>query len=66
MISDLDFADDIALLCDYLSAAQELLLRVETECRKVGGPVFSTKGLYKIQINMNGHSNKHSDKVHWI
>ena len=35
-ITDLDFADDICLLCDQISQAQELLTRVETECGKVG------------------------------
>ena len=35
MLTDLDLADDIALLSDRLVQAQELLSRVETEC-KVG------------------------------
>ena len=35
-ISDLDFADDIALLSDDMPAAQELLTRVEAECSKTG------------------------------
>ena len=35
-IADLDFADDIALLSDAIEKAQELLLRVETECNRVG------------------------------
>ena len=33
---NLDFADDIALLSDEIEQAQELLLRVEKECKKVG------------------------------
>ena len=36
VLADLDFADDIALLSDAIKQAQELLLRVETECNKVG------------------------------
>lgn len=36
VLADLDFADDIALLSDDIKNAQELLLRVETECGKVG------------------------------
>lgn len=36
MITDLDFADDIALLSDEISQAQELLLRVESACKKTG------------------------------
>ena len=52
VLSDLDFADDIALLSDAIAQAQELLSRVETECKKVGlglnGP--KTKALtYNIQ-----------------
>jgi len=35
-IIDLDFADDISLLSDQIQQAQQLLLRVETECNKVG------------------------------
>ena len=35
-ISDLDFADDIALLSNDLSIAQELLARVEAECGRTG------------------------------
>ena len=35
-LSDLDFADDIALLSDNIIEAQELLSRVESECEKVG------------------------------
>ena len=36
VLADLDFADDIALLSDEIEQAQELLLRVERECKKVG------------------------------
>lgn len=36
VLADLDFADDIALLSDAIQEAQQLLLRVEGECKKVG------------------------------
>ena len=36
VLTDLDFADDIALLSNTVSQARELLLRVESECKKVG------------------------------
>ena len=53
VLADLDFADDIALLSDAIEQAQELLLRVEKECKKVGlglnGP--KTKYLaYNIEV----------------
>ena len=35
-ITDLDFADDIALLSDEIQQAQELLTRIETSAAKVG------------------------------
>jgi len=35
-LTDLDFADNIALLSDENEQAQELLLKVEKECKKVG------------------------------
>ena len=35
-ITDLDFADDIALLSDDIEKARQLLRNVETECLKVG------------------------------
>ena len=35
-MADLDFADDIALLSDAIDQAQQLLLKVESECKKVG------------------------------
>ena len=34
--TDFDFADDIALVSNLVDQAQELLHRVESECRKVG------------------------------
>ena len=36
MITDLDFADDIALISNLIQQARELLLAVERECKKVG------------------------------
>ena len=36
MITDLDFADDIALISDLIEEAKELLLAVEKECKEVG------------------------------
>ena len=35
-ITDLDFADDIALLSEEIQKAQELLIRVENEAAKIG------------------------------
>ena len=36
VLADLDYADDISLMSDRVEQAQELLIRVETECAKVG------------------------------
>ena len=36
VMADLDFADDISLLSDAIEEAQELLSRVEKECKNVG------------------------------
>ena len=36
VITDLDFADDLALLTEEIAQAQEVLSRLETEARKVG------------------------------
>ena len=35
-MTDTDFADDIALISEQISQAQEMLNRVETETRKIG------------------------------
>ena len=35
-LTDLDFADDICLLCNQIQQARKLLSRVEKECDKVG------------------------------
>ena len=47
VITDLDFADDISLHSVEIEQAQELLLRLEKECNKVGLGinVTKTKGL---------------------
>ena len=42
-ITDLDFADDICLLSNQIEQAQQLLLRIETECGKVGLGLNSRK-----------------------
>ena len=42
-LSDLDFADDIALLSDSLADAQAMLNRVEQSCQAVGLHLNSTK-----------------------
>ena len=36
VVTDLDFADDIALVSDTASKAQQLLRAVECECNKIG------------------------------
>ena len=36
MITDLDYADDIALVSDAAEKGRDLLLAVEMECRKIG------------------------------
>ena len=42
-ITDLDFADDIALLSDTVAQAQEMLVAVEAECKRVGLMLNSKK-----------------------
>ena len=42
-ITDLDFADDIALISDLVSEAQQLLLAVEKECNEVGLKINAPK-----------------------
>ena len=54
VLADLDFADDIALLSDAVQQAQELLLRVETECSKVGLGLNGPKTKY-LTYNIDGH-----------
>ena len=54
VVADLDFADDIALLADAIQQAQELLLRVETECNKVGLGLNGPKTKY-LAYNIDEH-----------
>ena len=44
--TDLDFADDIALLSEEVQQAQELLIRIETSVAKVGLKMNSGKTKY--------------------
>ena len=46
MQTDLDFADDIALISDHIEEAKELLLSVERECKKVGLGINADKTKY--------------------
>ena len=46
VITDLDFADDIALLSNEIKEAQELLSRVERECAAVGLGINAKKTKY--------------------
>ena len=54
-LSDLDFADDIALLSDNIIEAQELLSRVESECEKVGLHLNAKKTEYMV-YNIGDHA----------
>ena len=36
IITDTDFADDIALISEHISQAQEMIIRVETETGRIG------------------------------
>ena len=56
VITDLDFADDIALLSSEIEEAQELLNRVERECAVVGLGINAKKTKYITQ-------NSRGDKV---
>jgi hypothetical protein len=53
-LTDLDFADDICLLCNQIHQAQELLSRVETECGKVGLGL-NAKKTEVMTYNISGH-----------
>ena len=48
MITDTDFADDIALLSDTIEKAQLLLLRVEAAAETIGLHVNDTKTEYMV------------------
>ena len=52
VLADLDFADDIALLSDEIAQAQELLLTVEKECKKVG-LVLNAKKTKSVAYNID-------------
>ena len=54
VLADLDFADNITLLSDAVQQAQELLLRVETECSKIGLGLNGPKTKY-LPYNIYGH-----------
>jgi hypothetical protein len=53
-LTDLDFADDICLLSDEISEAQELLQRVEKECSNVGLHLNAKKTEY-MAFNIGDH-----------
>ena len=56
VITDLDFADDIALLSDTLTEAQELLQRVEEQALTVGLHIKSEKTkVMKYNHNVKAH-----------
>ena len=55
-ITDLDFADDIALISNLINQAQKLLLTVEEECKKVGLQINSKKTKY-ISYNITDNFN---------
>ena len=68
VLTDLDFADDLSLLSDEIEQAQELLLSVERECKKVGLGVNAkkTKGL---PINMENPPPLHTmngTELEWV
>ena len=68
MLTDLDFADDISLLSDEIAQAQELLLRVERECKKVGLGINAkkTKGL---PLNVDSPAPLHTadgTEIEWV
>ena len=62
VLSDLDFADDIALLSDAIAQAQELLSRVETECKKVGLGLNGPKTKKTLVANCDSFSQVQSVK----
>ena len=58
-ITDLDFADDIALCSDAVKQAQELLLRVEKECAFVGLGLNGPKTKY-LKYNIDDDTPLHT------
>ena len=68
VLTDLDFADDIALLSDEVNQAQELLQRVEKECNKVGLNINAkkTKGMpFNIEDPTPLHTNE-GTPIEWV
>ena len=59
VLADLDFADDIALLSDEIAQAQELLLTVEKECKKVG-LVLNAKKTKSVAYNIDDRTPLHT------
>ena len=59
VLADLDFADDIALLSDEIAQAQELLLTVEKECKKVG-LVLNAKKTKSVAYNIDDPTPLHT------
>ena len=57
VVTDLDFADDIALLSNNIQQAQELLQRVETSVAKVGLKMNSSKTKYMTYNSDNTNIN---------
>ena len=56
VITDFDFADDVALLSEEIQQAQELLSRVETSVGKVGLRMNTSKTKY-MSLNHNENIN---------
>ena len=53
-LPDLDYADDIALLEDYIQAAQDLLHSVELACQNVG--LFLNAAKLSLYMHLNPSS----------
>ena len=61
-LTDLDFADDIALLSDKIEQAQSILSRVQRECQKVGLALNAKKTKYiTYNIDTEGSALKTND-----
>ena len=53
VLTDFDFADDIALVSESVTTAQALFLKVEGECQKVG-LMFNAKKTEVMTFNIEG------------
>ena len=63
-LTDLDFADDIALLSDKIEQAQSILSRVQRECQKVGLALNAKKTKYiTYNIDTKGTALKTNDGI---